>query len=285
MYKIKLGTSLDYFKYEKEFKPILNEKFDDALAKCKKLGFDTIDFGINMAATYTAATSALPLLPAGMQSVYDHGLKINAVHLPFGRDTDFSDPNELKRKAAVEYAKALFKVCDPFKPRCYVFHSSCELTSQTELRDERKAALVQSLKEIAGVTKTLLCMENLPRFCLANTADETLEIVKQVGGINVCVDVNHFLKESPESAIEKIGSLIKTLHISDCDQIDEMHRLPGQAKLNFMNIIGALEKIGYDGVFNYEISMDKNNFVLCTYEQIKENYDMLFNKYNSLKKK
>ena len=48
-----------------------------------------------------------------------------------------------------------------------------------------------------------------------------------------------------------------------------------------MKVIGAFEKIGYNGSFTYEVSMGKFGYTL---KDLKENYDMLFEKYNELKK-
>ena len=96
-----------------------------------------------------------------------------------------------------------------------------------------------------------------------------------VEGISICADVNHLLQERSENAILKMGSRIKTLHISDYDYVDEKHLMPGKGLINWMELIGNLEKIGYSGVFNYELGYSA--------KEIKENYEALFEKYNLLK--
>ena len=42
--------------------------------------------------------------------------------------------------------------------------------------------------------------------------------------------------------------------MSDYDLVDERHWLPGEGKINWKNVMAALEKIGYGGSFMYEIS-------------------------------
>ena len=284
MYKLKLGTSLSFVGGEIPMGVAdYRNEFYDELKECKELGFDTIDFDYSATRTYTAMTTQFQQLREGLQAVLDVGLGINAIHMPFADgDLDLADTNELKRIASVNYCKEAFAQMEDFNPKAFVFHSSGEPIYPQE-REKSKKQLIKSLSEITGLTKVNLCMENLPRSCLANTAEELIEIVDSVPGIKVCVDVNHFLKEKPEDAILKIGSRIATTHISDCDFIDEMHRLPGQAKINFMNVIRALECVGYNGVFNYEVIRAWPGHIRCTLREIKENYEALFEQYNRQK--
>ena len=90
--------------------------------------------------------------------------------------------------------------------------------------------------------------------------------------IRICVDVNHFLQESSEDGVLALGSRIVTTHISDHDYINERHWLPGEGKINWMALIAAFERIGYDGAFNYECG--------TSVPEVKENYDKLFGEYN-----
>ena len=49
--------------------------------------------------------------------------------------------------------------------------------------------------------------------------------------------------------------------------------MPREGKINWNALIGALEGIGYTGVFNYESE--------GTPAEIKENYESLFAEYNA----
>jgi sugar phosphate isomerase/epimerase len=278
MYQLKLGTSLSYA--DEHENPVVSPTFFTRLKELANLGFESIDFDITGCRTYRAALDLLPELNKGLQAILDAGLHINAIHLPFGPEMDLATLEETEREKVVQYMLALFRICDEFPLKAYIFHPGCETSAP---RERAKAQLIKSLKDITGKTEKLLCMENLPRNCLANTAEETIEIVDSVKGINVCLDVNHFLQEKSENAILKIGQRIKTVHISDCDYINECHRLPGDGKINFMKVLAAFEEIGYNGVFNYEITMSWPNWVFYTYPQLKENYDRLFAEYNQKK--
>ena len=84
---------------------------------------------------------------------------------------------------------------------------------------------------------------------------------------------NHFLQEKTEDAIYKLGDRIYTLHISDHDYINERHWMPTKGKIDWNAVLGALQKIGYDGVFNYEV--DNTNA-----KELAQNKKMLFENYN-----
>ena len=72
------------------------------------------------------------------------------------------------------------------------------------------------------------------------------------------------------------------LHVSDRDETNERHWLPGEGIVDFMSVIAALEKIGYDGYFTYEVCNMK------TYDDpiaVRNNYEELFRKYAEYSRK
>ena len=168
----------------------------------------------------------------------------------------------------------MLSVIDPYAPHCYVIHGSFE-PIPVENRAAQLDALHRSLCEMVTMTSTPIAVESLPRTCLFNTAKEGIDIVDAVPGVRVCVDVNHFLQEDSVDAVLALGSRIITTHISDHDYVDERHWMPGEGKIDWMRMLAALEAIGYDGVFNYELGNDP--------ALIKENYKMLFAQYHATK--
>ena len=166
----------------------------------------------------------------------------------------------------------MFQKIDPFQPYCYILHGSFE-PIKIENRAAQIQALKKSLNELRPLTTAKICVEILPRTCLFNTSKEAVEVVGSLKGIDVCVDVNHFLQEKSEDGILRISEYVKTLHISDHDYVDERHLLPGEGKIDWMKLIASLEKIGYNGMFHYESR--------GTHEEVKENYEKLFAQYNA----
>lgn len=268
MYKLRLSKSIGFLK----------EGFYDAIKSAKEDGLEAVDFDICGKWTLNAKDPEChQWLTSGLEAVKASGLPINGVHIPFGRTWDFSDTCEEIRAEAVASFKSIVPLIDSYNPHCYVIHGSYE-PIEAEDRVAKIAALKKSLREILEATKTTIAVEILPRTCLCNTAAEAIEIIDSVNAemntdqIRICVDVNHFLQESSEDGVLALGSRIVTTHISDHDYINERHWLPGEGKINWMALIAAFERIGYDGAFNYECG--------TSVPEVKENYDKLFGEYN-----
>ena len=281
MYKLKLGASINYFQGTKDQSCPVSPKFFQYLKEMEDLGFDTIDISIMGAYRNDTFHGFEEKLVSGLEAIKNSSLEFNGVHLPCGTILSLSSLDEDYRKEFVEKLKPVIRVIEKYLPKCVLIHSSGEPIEDND-RDAQKRQLAKSYLELRDFCKVDFCIENLPRTCLLNTSDEVIELSNMVGGMNICLDVNHFLKEKTEDAILKIGKLIKTTHISDLDYKDELHDLPGKRSIDFMKVLGAFEKIGYNGSFTYEVSIGEKGYTL---KEIKENYDMLFNNYNQLKNK
>ena len=257
--------------------PFCSESFYELLAETKKLGFDCIDFDIASAWSKPELEAEYFLhLEEGMAAVIESGLPVNCIHIPFGTRWDPCVLDEAARCAVVEKFRAILRRTAPLKPFGYIVHGSFEPNGDEE-REAKIAQLVKSMREMADATTAYLCVEILPRTCLLNTAKEAKRIIEEINipNVRICVDVNHFLQETAEDAVLLLGDLIKTTHISDHDYIDERHWMPGKGKIDWNALIGAFEKIGYEGAFNYELT--------APLADIKENYEKLFADYNASK--
>lgn len=261
MYDLQLGTSVN-----------AGDGFTETLGELKENGFYSFDYDL---CAFWREEEKEKQLFLGIESELDvaatTGLKLNAVHIPFGPRWDFSDLDEAKRADAVLRAINLIKRIDPYKPFGYVVHGSFEPIADGD-RNAKIAALVRSLGELKAATNSAICVEDLPRTCLGNTAAELSAIVA-AADVKVCLDVNHFLKEKPEEAIPVLGKRIATTHVSDYDFIDERHLLPKRGKIEWNAVIAALEKVGYAGAFNYESE--------GTPAEKAKNHKELFSDYNA----
>lgn len=265
MYKLKLGKSVRVF----------DGDYYEVLEDLKAYGFESIDVDL-CACGFLNRIEEFEQLKERMNALLKTGLFFNGVHIPYGTEWDISEADEEKRKEAVKNVLATIAFMDVYKPNCYILHGSFEPIMDKE-RDAKLCSLIQSIKEIKNATKTPVGIENLPRTCLLNTSDEILYVAEQAGGMDVCLDVNHFLREKTENAIPKIGSMIVTTHISDHDYVNERHWLPKTGKIDWKKLLFSLEKSGYNGVFNYEVLGS------ITIADIKKNYDELFDSYNAAK--
>lgn len=279
MYKLKVGASINYFENNSEQTCPIRQGFFDAVNEMQDLGFETVDISLMGAFRHDTFVGYEEKVVKGLEAIKNSSLEFNGVHLPCGTLLSLSTLDDDYRKEFIKKLKPVIRVIEEYSPKCFLIHSSGEPIENKD-RDAQINQLVKSYLELTDFCKVDFCIENLPRTCLLNTADEVVEVSNMVGGMNICLDVNHFLKEKTEDAILKIGNRIKTTHISDHDYVDERHDLPGKRSIDFMKVLNALEKVGYEGSFTYEVSCGKYGYTL---KDLKDNYDMLFENYNKRK--
>ncbi len=112
------------------------------------------------------------------------------------------------------------------------------------------------LAEYAHKKGMFIALENLPRTCLGNTIEEHLTMLSANDKLRVCLDFNHSLIDDTADFIRAVGDKIITVHVSDRDNINERHWLPGEGVLDWKANIDALEEVGYKGVWMYEMGLD-----------------------------
>lgn len=258
----------------------LYDDFAENVKKAEDAGLDSLDFDLcKFWPNREAEIKNYRLIGAGLETIAKSPLFFNGIHVSFGPNWDFSSLDEEKRRAAVKQTLDVFSRCDPYGPFCYILHGSFE-PIRPEDRQESVRRLKESLAELKAGTDTIICVETLPRTCLFNTAREAARIADEVGGISLCIDVNHFLQEKTEDAIKHLGPRIRTTHISDHDYIDERHWLPGEGRIDWQAVLKAFDEIGYEGVWNYEVNLGNCSTIVrpraLDYRDLRRNADELF---------
>lgn len=187
-----------------------------------------------------------------------YNITLWSFHLPFYPfdKIDISKP-EIAGDT-VEYLKSYIKNGSAIGIDKYVIHASGEPIADEE-RPLRMQTAKRSLRELSRYAKELgatIIVENLPRTCLGKNSDEILELISVDKDIKACFDTNHLLGEDYVKFIHAIGENIVTTHVSDYDFKDERHWLPGEGKIDWQRLTQALESVGYDGVWLYEIDLE-----------------------------
>jgi sugar phosphate isomerase/epimerase len=194
------------------------------------------------------------------QAYQNAGFAINSVHLPFRELWDISSPNEDIRRAALDKLMPFFPVLKQYRARYAVLHPSFEPIPAPS-RALRKEAFRRSLRELCDAAEAADCIvavEDLPRTCLCNTAQETLELLSDEPRSVICFDTNHLLQESAVDFARACAGRIRTLHISDYDGIDERHWLPGEGIIDFHEVFRILREAGYAGSYIMELGTHRD---------------------------
>lgn len=216
------------------------------------------------------------------------GIKVWSIHMPFSEAIDLSVLNEESRAAVVNAHLQLFHILKTLKPSIILFHPSYYLGKNE--RDGRIKQLVKSVsalnREISEVNHTQMVVENMlgPELLIGHRERPLLRTVEECEtvfdlfpkSVGLAVDMCHIMHA--ELLIERFGSRVKTVHVSDGDGKSEAHYLPcnGLGNNDWNLIFGALDQINYKGVFMYE----------CKYSderELKECYDQLEKDYNNYK--
>jgi sugar phosphate isomerase/epimerase len=115
---------------------------------------------------------------------------------------------------------------------------------------------VQNFAHIAGDHGLRLLIENRVGD-LIHTSDGLIRLLDIVGEKNVGVlaDFAHFSagKERIEFVVEKLGSRLQYVHLSDNDSSDSRHMPIGHGSIDFPAIIKILVKMGFSGPVNIDI--------------------------------
>lgn len=285
MYKLNLGCSLGCFDtviHEDKTYDILPlfDTFKQNVKALKENGFNSIELCPMAGWNYEEEQKYFPLVTKFLDVIKEEGITLNSVHLPFALSFwNFASLDDNKRKFSVEHAKWAMKFFEKVNLKYFVIHPGLR-PKTVEERLPMLDQLVKSMKDICESTPVTICIENMTSVGLLNQTSEAKYVLERVPKLMMVIDVNHPFIETPEDYILKIGDRVKALHVSDRDNERERHCMPGDGVINFNNVIGALEKIGYKGEFTYEVSIDKNQ----TPFKIRTNFDTLFENYNNSKK-
>ena len=183
-----------------------------------------------------------------------HGLDIGSLHLPIAPQQVYDVTNKNATGAMAYQSELIRRACGILGAKHIVIHSGGEPLREDE-RAERIVMAGEKLPKLADIAAEYgadICIEGLPRTCLGRDSDEILAMLAYDDRLRVCFDANHIFRESEADFIRKIGKKIATTHISDRDEINERHWMPGEGQRDWVAIIDALEEVGYEGDWVYE---------------------------------
>jgi sugar phosphate isomerase/epimerase len=188
--------------------------------------------------------------------------QVSTIHALFGPEYDFSRLEPQPWRYAVNCAIQTVELAAELNIPTVVLHASAEPVLPDE-RSRRLERVIEGLTLIGQKAKSTgqrLAIEYLPRTCLGNSLDELNLLVDRLGDdtFGVCLDVNHLMGQYAElpRIMRSLGARLIATHISDCDEVDEKHWLPGKGVINWPAFMQSLKKIDYQGPFTYECEVE-----------------------------
>lgn len=186
----------------------------------------------------------------------ESGVNVSSCHLPFGGSWDISALDEQKSSEAVNHLKILIDWASSKNIGIAVIHPSAEPIENGE-RPARLLKSVENITELGAYAKKcniIPSVENLPRTCLGNCADEMLVLTDNGKNASICFDVNHILMETHRDFYNKIAPYAVTTHLSDYDRADEKHWIPGDGCIDWAELVSLFEIHNYTGRYIFELS-------------------------------
>lgn len=214
------------------------------------------------------------------------GTDLWSFHLPFAPFdvVDITAADNGLRASSIKINKELIRRASDIGIDKFVIHPSIEPIADAE-REEYIKRSMQSLSELADFAAecgAVIAVEDLPRSCLGNRAEEMLRLLEANDKLRVCFDTNHLTEDNNENFMQKLGDKIITVHVSDYDFINERHWLPGEGKLDWNMMMDCFEKIGYNGVWMYEVNLHTPSTIIrereLEYKDIFDNAKAVFDR-------
>lgn len=115
----------------------------------------------------------------------------------------------------------------------------------------------EALSRLAGIAErygATIAVENLIPGLIGKTICEMERLISADDRLRICFDTNHLLTAKHTEFIDKFRDRIITLHVSDFDFVSEKHWLPGEGDIDWVELKGALDRIGYSGPWMYEVN-------------------------------
>lgn len=192
-------------------------------------------------------------------SLQTAGFSVNSIHYPYGPSFDISNLDEATRAGAIEELQFYLRRLAELDGQYLIVHPSFEPVPALD-RDARLKACRNSILELNELMEQfpgmMLAIEDLPRTCLGNTADELNALIADTAPdrIGICLDTNHMLQEDLITFTEKTAERIVTVHIADFDGIDERHWFPGQGINDWHKWAEVMKATNYKGPMLYEVT-------------------------------
>jgi len=226
----------------------------------------------------------LAKIKAGKKAADEAGIKIWSIHMPYGPKIDLSMADEQERQQVVALHRKVLELISPLKPEVILFHPSYYLgLNERELRTKQMVKSAVELNNMVRAMNATMVIENMLGFellrdtlrerPLCRTVEETVAIMSLLPeNIYAAVDMNHI--KYPEKLIRALGKRLQSVHIADGTGREENHYFPcsGQGENNWIEILAALNEVGYTGPFLFESKFNDVKELSACYQSLYKSF-------------
>ena len=249
-----------------------NERLTEAhLSAVKRHGFDCVEFFATRShVDYTTDAEAQKV----RTWLANTGVKAHSVHAPITNALKNGEWGEVWSNAAADSSRRQLAVAESSRAmhfaaavgaRLVVVHLGVPDSMQAPGPDNDPGALSRSLSALAAEARShglTLALEVIPNRLSTPEALVTrlesaseIEDADEIVGHGVCLDVGHahMMAGGAVDAVEVLGGHLVTSHIHDNAGKRDDHLVPFEGTINWSALVMAMEKVGYDGVWMFEI--------------------------------
>ena len=248
----------------------------EAVKKYIKAGYTALDFSLIDTTLPVFGDGYKELAAEVLEIAREGGIVFNQTHAPFKSDTEAYE-NEI-----VPLLPRVFEFASLIGIKNVVVHPrKCgRYYGNEEELFEKNVEFYNNLKPIAQKFGVKIAIENMwqhhpvTKHICDDVCAPPEELARLYDTLNdpevftVCLDIGHvaLCGREPEDAIRCLGKRIGCLHVHDVDYKEDLHTLPGAAKINWDNVCRALADVGYDG----DVTLEANNFYLGFLPEMEE---------------
>ena len=198
----------------------------------------------------------------------DTRLTLSSLHAPicaslvngvWGETFSTAIADDARRKRAIAETEAALAVAQTIPFRHLVVHLGVPDAVKPESGDNTRDAArrsVETLGEIAEKAGVRLALEVIPnRLSTPESLVSMIENDLEGADIGICMDVGHaFMMGDLNDAIETCSGHLVTTHLHDNKRKTDDHLAPGEGGIDWSAALMSLQKIGYDGVWMFEVA-------------------------------
>lgn len=199
----------------------------------------------------------------------DTRLTLHSMHAPIARryangswkdGFSLAAADEGRRKAAVAETVATLDVAGAVPYQVLVVHCG---VPHAAAGDNHLGSLIKSLEELSPIAQGFgvrLALEVIPNEL--STPSSLVSIIESdidAAGLGICMDAGHArIMGDVVDAIEACSGHLLTTHLHDNRGRTDDHLVPGKGVIDWDAATLAFQKVGYDGVWMFELAAAKD---------------------------